>query len=76
MPPRPQASIQKAKRSLVKKLAGTPGFVGAGISVDASGRNELVVLVVEQASPVLAHVPREWEGFPVRTQIGGAPRKF
>lgn len=73
---RPPARIQRAKRSLVRALSGKPGFVGAGVSVKSSGEYELVVLVVEKASRVLANVPEEWEGIPVRTKVGGAPRKF
>jgi len=76
MADRPPARVQKAKRSLVKELSGKPGFVGAGVSVRSSGHYELVVMVVEKTSAILVHVPREWEGIPVRTQIGGAPRKF
>lgn len=76
MADRPPARIQRAKRSLVKRLSGKAGFVGAGVSLSPSGYYELVVVVVEEASPILADVPREWEGIPVRTQIGGTPRKF
>ena len=76
MPDRPPARIQKAKRSLVKELAGKPGFVGAGVSVDSSGDYEIVVLIVERTSRILAYVPEEWEGIPVKTKVGGVPRKF
>ncbi len=76
MADRPPARVLKAKRTLVKQLSGKPGFVGAGVSVSASGQFELVVMVVEKTSPILSDVPREWEGIPVRTKIGGAPRKF
>lgn len=76
MPDRPPARIQKAKRSLMKELSGKPGFIGAGVAVDASGDFELIVLVVEKTTRILAYVPEEWEGIPVRTKIGGAPRKF
>ncbi len=69
------ARIRKAKRSLAKRLAGTRGFVGAGVSVDASGRVVFVVMVVDRTSPALSQVPSEWEGVPVRTEISGAPRK-
>jgi hypothetical protein len=68
--------IEKAKKRLVNLLAGETGFVGAGVSVDQSGQYEITVIAVESASPVLAKVPRVWEGFPVRTQIGGIPKKF
>ncbi len=76
MAERPPARIESAKRSLVKRLAGEEGFVGAGVSTDSSGQYEIVVLVMEQTSPVLAKVPAEWEGFRVRAQAGGVPRKF
>lgn len=76
MADRPPARVQRAKRSLVKKLVGKPGFVGAGVSVDSSGTYEIVVMVVEQTSAILVDVPHEWEGIPVRTQIGGVPRKL
>lgn len=76
MPHRPPARVQRAKRSLVKELSGKPGFVGAGVSVASSGHYEIVVMIVEKASPLVDQVPSEWEGVPVRTQIGGAPRKF
>ena len=73
---RPPARVQKAKRSLVKELSGRPGFVGAGVSVRSSGHYEIVVMVIEKPSAILADVPREWEGIPVRTQVGGVPKKF
>lgn len=73
---RPPARIQKAKRSLVKRLSGKPGLVGVGVALRSSGNYEIVVMVVKNASSVLADVPRRWEGVPVRTQIGGTPRKF
>jgi hypothetical protein len=76
MTKRTSARVQKAKRSLVKELSGMPGFVGAGVSVAASGRYEIVVMVVERGSPVVDAVPPEWEGIPVRTLVGGIPRKF
>jgi hypothetical protein len=76
MPERSLKGAEKAKRSLVKRLSGEPGFVGAGISAHTSGRYELVVMVTEARSPILTKVPREWAGFVVRTRIGGAPRKF
>jgi len=76
MTKRASAKVQRARRSLVKELSGKPGFVGAGISVAASGDYEIVVMVVEQASPVVDDVPPEWEGIPVRTLVGGSPRKF
>lgn len=68
--------IEKAKKRLVNLLAREPGFVGAGVSADQSGQYEITVIVVESASPVLTKVPTVWEGFPVRTQIGGIPKKF
>ncbi len=76
MPEAMPARLQKAKRSLTKKLAGAQGFVGAGVTTDASGGYEFVVLVVHRTSPVLLQVPAEWEGVPVRTEVSGAPRKF
>ena len=76
MAKRASGRVQKAKRSLVKVLSGKAGFVGAGVSVGASGSYEIVVMVVERGSPVLDAVPREWQGIPVRTLVGGVPRKF
>ena len=76
MTKRATAKVQRAKRSLVKELSGRPGFVGAGVSVGASGDYEIVVMVVERGSPVVDDVPREWDGIPVRTLVGGTPRKF
>jgi hypothetical protein len=66
----------KAKRTLVKELSGKPGFVGAGVAQASEGHYEIVVMVVTKTATVLADVPVEWEGVPVRTQVGGAPRKF
>ncbi len=57
-------------------MAGKPGFVGAGLSVRPSGEYEIVVMVVEKSSPVVEAIPTEWEGIPVRTMVGGAPKKF
>jgi hypothetical protein len=37
---------------------------------------EIVVMVVERGSPVLDDVPPQWQGIPVRTLVGGSPRKF
>ena len=68
--------LERAKSALVKRLAGEPGFVGAGISRSDAGQYEIVVMVVEQTSPVLAKVPPRWQGIPVRTQVAGVPRKF
>lgn len=76
MADRPPSRIQKAKRSLVRELSGKPGFVGAGVSLGSSGNYEIVVMVMEKTSTILADVPGEWEGIPVRTQVGGAPKKF
>ena len=76
MAERTSSQVEKAKRKLVKLLAGEPGFVGAGISMGASGQYEIVVLVKEASSPVVDKAPSEGEGIPVRTQVGGAPRKF
>lgn len=67
---------QRAKEALVKRLADQPGFVGVGISQNAAGQYEIVVMVVEQTSPVMTKVPQRWQGIPVRTQVGGVPRKF
>lgn len=68
--------LQRAKDALVKRLMDEPGFVGAGISMSATGEYEIVVMVVETTSPALAKVPQRWQGIPVRAQIGGVPRKF
>lgn len=76
MAERPSSRIQRAKETLVKLLAAEPGFVGAGVSLRMSGEYEIVVLVNDADSAVLAKVPSEWEGIPVRTQVGGIPKKF
>ena len=68
--------LQRAKEALVQRLANEPGFVGVGISMNAAGEHEIVVMVVEHTSPVLAKVPHRWQGIPVRAQVGGVPRKF
>lgn len=73
---RRSSQVQKAKEALVKLLADEPGFVGVGVSVGTSGEQEIVVLVTEATSPVVAKVPNTWKGIPVRTQIGGPPKKF
>ena len=76
MTPELPVRAQRAKEALVKRLADQPGFVGVGISQNPAGQFEIVVMVVEQTSPVLAKVPPRWQGIPVRTQVGGVPRKF
>ena len=76
MAERPSARAEEAKRRLVRLLAAEPGFVGAGISASSSGELEITVLVVDRASPVVAKIPSEWEGIPVRTSVGGTPRKL
>lgn len=76
MADRPPARVLRAKRTLVKELSGKPGFVGAGVAQASEGHYEIVVMVVEKTSAILARVPAEWEGVPVRTQVGGAPRKL
>jgi len=70
------APVEKAKRKLVKLLKGEPGFVGAGVALGATGQYEIIVLVKDATSPVVSKTPSEWEGIPVRTQIGGAPKKL
>ncbi len=73
---RPSSRVEKAKQRLVKRLAHEPGFVGAGVSTDQSGQEEIVVLVTDAKSPLMRKVPIEWEGIPVRTEVGGTPKKF
>lgn len=73
---RPSSRAQKAKERLTKLLAAEQGFVGAGVSLGTSGEDEIIVLVTDATSAVLAKVPGEWEGIPVRTQVGGIPKKF
>lgn len=70
------SQIGKAKQELIKLLARDEGFVGAGVTSTKAGHWEIVVLVRDSESPVAAHVPKFWKGFPVRTQRSGAPRKF
>ena len=73
---RPSARVENAKRRLAKRLAAEPGFVGVGVSVGMAGQYEMIVLVTDATSPVVAKVPSEWEGIPVRTEVGGIPKKF
>ena len=73
---RPSLRVQKAKQRLVERLSGEPGFVGAGVSARGPGQYEIIVLVTDATSPVMAKVPSEWEGIPVRTEVGGIPKKF
>jgi hypothetical protein len=68
--------VQRAKETLVRALSAEEGFVGAGVAKRGSGRYEIVVMVVEPASPVRAKVPQTWQGVPVRMQVSGVPRKF
>ncbi len=68
--------VQRAKQTLVRRLATVPGFVGAGIAKRPSGQYEIVVMVVDQTSPVRAKVPDTLQGIRVRTQVSGVPRKF
>lgn len=68
--------LQKAKTALGKLLAAEPGFVGVGISAGSADQYEIVVMVTDSQSPVLAKVPTEWQGIPVRTQVGGIPKKL
>lgn len=70
------ARMVKAKQSLARRLAGEPGFVGAGVAADPAGQPEIVILVAARGSPVLAKVPDRWQGIPVRVQVTGAARKF
>ena len=60
----------------MKLLSAEPGFIGAGVSAGITGQYEIIVLVEDAKSPVLAKVPSEWEGIPVKTEIAGVPRKF
>ncbi len=68
--------IRQAKTALGKLLATEVGFVGVGVAAGAKGSYEIVVMVMEANSPVLAKVPTEWEGIPVRAQVGGIPKKM
>lgn len=70
------SQITKAKTELARYLSGEPSFVGLGIGAGKSGRYEIVVFVAEETSPLLAKVPHSWQGFPVRTEVTGAPKKF
>ena len=76
MAKRAPSQVERAKRAVIQMLAGEAGFVGAGVSKNASGQVEILVLVTDDQSPVLSKVPSEWEGIPVRTQIGGVPKKL
>lgn len=67
--------VRQAKTALGKLLATEVGFVGVGLAAGTKGRYEIVVMVMEANSPVLAKVPTEWEGIPVRAQVGGIPTK-
>jgi len=71
----PSSRIRQAKTTLGKLLATEIGFVGVGLAAGTKGRYEIVVMVMEANSPVLAKVPTEWEGIPVRAQVGGIPKK-
>ena len=73
---RASSQAQRAKVTLGKLLAAEPGFVGVGLSAGTAGQYEIIVLVMDAESPVLTKVPSQWEGMPVRTQVGGRPRKF
>jgi hypothetical protein len=68
--------VQRAKQALVRRLATVPGFVGAGVAKRRSGRYEIVVLMVDQTSPVRTKVPETVQGIRVRTQVSGVPKKF
>ncbi len=70
------ARVQRAKQALVRRLATEPGFVGAGVARSAAGQYEIIVMVMEDASPVVTKVPANWQGIRVRTRVGGIPRKF
>lgn len=76
MTERPPARVRQARDRLVKRLAGEPGFVGAGIGALGPGRHEIVVVVADATSELVSKVPSEWEGIPVRTHVGGTPKKF
>jgi hypothetical protein len=71
----PPSRIRQAKSALGKLLAAEVGFVGVGLTAGTQGGYEIVVMVMEANSPVLAKVPAEWEGIPVRAQVGGIPKK-
>lgn len=73
---RPSPRLEQAKQRLIQRLAAEPGFVGVGVSVGRAGEYEMIVLVTDAASPVLAKVPSDWEGIRVRTAVGGIPKKF
>ena len=70
------SQIAKAKTELARDLSGEPSLVGLGIGAGKSGRCEIVVFVAEETNPLLAKVPHSWQGFPVRTQVTGVPKKF
>ena len=72
----PLSRVRRAKQTLTRRLAGEPGFVGAGISAGASGDPEILVMVEAPDSTVLSKVPAKVAGISVRTQVGGKPRKY
>jgi hypothetical protein len=71
----PSFRIRQAKTALGKQLATEDGFVGVGLAAGTKGGYEIVVMVMEANSPVLAKIPTEWAGIPVRAQVGGIPKK-
>jgi len=70
------SQINNAKQELVKLLAMEEGFVGAGVASSKVVDLEIVVRVKDRNSAVVAHVPKVWQGFSVRTEVSGTPRKF
>lgn len=76
MAERLSSRITKAKDQPAKHLSLASSLVGVGIGAKPSGEYEIVVFVADEANPVLAKAPHSWQGFPVRTEVTGIPKKF
>ncbi len=68
--------IRSVKRRHSPDLMGREGVSGFGIERDAGGNEVFVVHVSTDDPGVLAQLPREIEGYPVRVVHSGPFRKL
>ncbi|MFL5384442.1 MAG: hypothetical protein ACJ8GN_18120 [Longimicrobiaceae bacterium] len=72
----PTDDILSVKRRHSLDLLGRPGVSGVGVEKDAAGRDVFALHVSTDDPGVLAGLPSEIEGYPVRIVRSGPFRAF
>jgi hypothetical protein len=69
-------AVQRAKRSLLKELAGNPAVLGIGVSSGPQGEPVLLVLVSDDSPELRARIPAVMAGIPVSISKSARPHKL